>query len=418
MQAPIHVEGSADDGPSLRLLARHQQRQLTGIPTVSVLLGEISTAKAFWRRWIRADRPALELSSAHPRDLTIASIQALGGTTELPLNASYFLSRWAHRGAASLQTFADRRTPHDLETLTQAAIDAGAPEIAAIAALEICRAEWSSLAPAELAERIEGALAGSSSRPWWRVLGAIDALLPENVLPAILLTAPPAADASSWLADSADPIAHLAQSVPRWSITIAIWRNDFERYGREAPPSRAKSLLESGTISLAIEPLSRSTMAASNAGPVIPYSMKVLEASPSLAKSFEAAKALQPRQDELARSAAERLLFDLLESHPASRGHFVLNGSLGFDFGQRPAEVDLLAAALRLAVEVDGYYHFDDPASYRRDRRKDVELQRHGYLVVRVLAEDVVMRIDDVLDFILAAIDHCRRSTSREDAEP
>ena len=53
-------------------------------------------------------------------------------------------------------------------------------------------------------------------------------------------------------------------------------------------------------------------------------------------------------------------------------------------------EVDLAALELALAVEIDGYYHFRDADAYRRDRRKDFELQKRGFLVVRVLADDVV----------------------------
>ena len=34
-------------------------------------------------------------------------------------------------------------------------------------------------------------------------------------------------------------------------------------------------------------------------------------------------------------------------------------------------EVDLLCAEARVAVELDGAQHLDDPAAYRRDRRKD-----------------------------------------------
>ena len=67
-------------------------------------------------------------------------------------------------------------------------------------------------------------------------------------------------------------------------------------------------------------------------------------------------------------------------------------------------EVDLVARSLKLAVEVDGYHHFQDPEAYRRDRRKDLELQKHGYLVVRVLADDVVERLEEVMDTILAAV--------------
>jgi hypothetical protein len=112
-----------------------------------------------------------------------------------------------------------------------------------------------------------------------------------------------------------------------------------------------------------------------------------------------------PSEANRARSAAERFLYERLESLPETTGLFRVNPVLNFRFGPgRVVEVDLAALSLHLVVEVDGYYHFQDPASYRRDRRKDFELQRHGYLVVRVLAEDVVRRLEEVLDTILAAV--------------
>ena len=116
----------------------------------------------------------------------------------------------------------------------------------------------------------------------------------------------------------------------------------------------------------------------------------------------------KPEQEDAARSAAERFLFELLDALPRTAGRFTLNAKLGFPFGGRAAEIDLCAESLRLAVEVDGYHHFTDPDAYRRDRRKDWELQRHGYAVLRVLAADVVERMEEVLDRILAAVDHCR----------
>jgi very-short-patch-repair endonuclease len=54
---------------------------------------------------------------------------------------------------------------------------------------------------------------------------------------------------------------------------------------------------------------------------------------------------------------------------------------------------------------VDGYHHFRGPEDYRRDRRKDVRLQQLGYVVVRVLANDVVEEVDYVLQTIDAAMD-------------
>ncbi len=68
--------------------------------------------------------------------------------------------------------------------------------------------------------------------------------------------------------------------------------------------------------------------------------------------------------------------------------------------------MDLLAAPFRLVVELDGsYYHLRDSAAYRRDRRKDWELQRRGYLVLRFLSDDVVERLEEILDTILAAVE-------------
>jgi very-short-patch-repair endonuclease len=69
-------------------------------------------------------------------------------------------------------------------------------------------------------------------------------------------------------------------------------------------------------------------------------------------------------------------------------------------------EVDLLCASARLAVEVDGPQHLGDPDAYRRDRRKDVLLQEHGYFVLRVLAADVAQNLDRTLDAILRALAH------------
>jgi hypothetical protein len=74
-----------------------------------------------------------------------------------------------------------------------------------------------------------------------------------------------------------------------------------------------------------------------------------------------------------ARSAAERFLFERLEPMPATAGFFHLNGALDFRFGpSRAAEIDLASRELRLAIELDGYYHFQEADDCRR---KDLQLQ-------------------------------------------
>ena len=90
------------------------------------------------------------------------------------------------------------------------------------------------------------------------------------------------------------------------------------------------------------------------------------------------------------RSAAEATLFEALEATPATAGRFELNGRLSVRFGPDAAEVDLLARADGIAIEIDGVHHFGDPERYRRDRRKDVLLQTRGLFVIRLLAEDVM----------------------------
>ena len=117
------------------------------------------------------------------------------------------------------------------------------------------------------------------------------------------------------------------------------------------------------------------------------------------------AQAYDLEEDDRARSAAERLLFDRLEAMPETAGLFRLNETIDLAFGHnRKMEIDLTAPALALAVEIDGYYHFQDPEAYRRDRRKDLELQKYGYLVVRVLAGDVLAEPARAIETILGAI--------------
>ncbi len=105
-----------------------------------------------------------------------------------------------------------------------------------------------------------------------------------------------------------------------------------------------------------------------------------------------------------ARSLAEKLLYEMLEAHPGSRGAFRLNVRMPFEFGRSAAELDLYCASAALCVEVDGPLHYNGPEAYRRDRRKDLLLQQQRIWVIRVLAQDVVYRADFVLSLVLGAL--------------
>ena len=106
-----------------------------------------------------------------------------------------------------------------------------------------------------------------------------------------------------------------------------------------------------------------------------------------------------------ARSSSEAFFFRRLQSLPETRGRFRLNERLPIPFRtQDHVEVDFLDPSARLVVELDGAHHLADREAYRRDRSKDALLQRHGYFVLRFLAEDVGARLETVLDEILRAL--------------
>lgn len=111
-----------------------------------------------------------------------------------------------------------------------------------------------------------------------------------------------------------------------------------------------------------------------------------------------------------ARSAAEAAMFEALEATPTTAGRFRLNESLSVVFGDRAAEVDLLSRGDSIAIEIDGYHHFNDPAAYRRDRRKDLLLQTQGLLVLRFLAEDVMRDPRDAVSTVVQALAYRRSS--------
>lgn len=126
-----------------------------------------------------------------------------------------------------------------------------------------------------------------------------------------------------------------------------------------------------------------------------------------VAKSREATGARERTAlDPRARSLAELTLFEALEATPGTAGRFELNQRLAVRFGAADAEIDLLSRTDKIAIEIDGYHHFADADGYRRDRRKDLLLQSQGFLVVRVLAEDVHADLRGAVRMVSEALAH------------
>jgi very-short-patch-repair endonuclease len=65
--------------------------------------------------------------------------------------------------------------------------------------------------------------------------------------------------------------------------------------------------------------------------------------------------------------------------------------------------VDFLAPSRKLVVEVDGGYHCT-PARRRADARRDRQLQRAGYRVLRFSADLVLGNVDHVVGVIARSL--------------
>jgi hypothetical protein len=206
--------------------------------------------------------------------------------------------------------------------------------------------------------------------------------------------------------------AQWAMRAPALPIAVSVPAEVWGAFLAATPESRAKALLREGELVVPVVDAVTVERALTEAG-AAERAVAVVAANGADAALVESAvhairaTATPPTtlmENDRARSAAERFLFEFLESLADTAGRFELNASLDFRFGPRLAEVDFLCREARLVVEIDGYFHFLDSASYRRDRTKDWELQRRGYRVLRFLAEDIIPQLELVRDRILDAV--------------
>ncbi len=198
----------------------------------------------------------------------------------------------------------------------------------------------------------------------------------------------------------------VAELVPR--LPIVLVGSDVIAFARSRPDSRQKAILREGipvTAALMHTEVLHAEVPGEGASAECPAAST--ECPAALRERLLALRdraEVDPKARDEARSLAERLLANALERHPATRGLFVLNGVLPHRFGNRDIEIDLLAESRRIAVEIDGFHHFREPADYRRDRRKDVLMQQIGLFIYRVLADDVVEDTEAVVDDIVTLV--------------
>ncbi len=408
------------------LLDQQAARRSRHVPTLSVLAGPLLSGLRRWRAWLSGSpRPSVVTALNGPAAVARLLTASLAQHRDLGEDALAAVAGWCDRPAAELRARLDGQTAADLDLfLDLLPVDRTRDPVAVAILLLRWRQEGSLPAPEQLLGRLGEAL----RRPRQAeldLLAAVAALVPEAEWPALFLATEGDDRQPTWLVRASRVAAALATLLPALPVGLAAPRELLEEHLRTAAESKAVALLREGLIPLPAgdrQDLSRRVEeAGGNAAAAAPAIEAVLARGGDaglVARLAEAARAVaclgaaDEMSEDRARSEAERFLFELLDSHPASAGLFELNGTLNFRFGPRPAEVDLVARTFRIAVELDGgFWHLRDADSYRRDRRKDWELQRRGFLVLRFLAEDVVYRPQEILDTILAAVAYRRRPT-------
>lgn len=179
----------------------------------------------------------------------------------------------------------------------------------------------------------------------------------------------------------------LALREPSLPLAAIVSEQMWPQLSAALEPGRA-GLLERGVV--------QEAAAARPLKPTLATGAELLKAFVDAREAQERARQ-SPHDAQLLQQAqgwARALLFQLLEAEPVTRGLFEVDARAS---AVLPSEVDLACVSLRMAIEVD------DPAQ-RRERRKDVLLQTHGFMVVRYFAGDVVEHSSEVLRSIVQLV--------------
>ena len=403
----------ADHDTVLRIWRHHEQRRRDGLPTLSVHVGTegewsraIVTLEGAGHRVVRSSGTDL---SAITRDW----LRAISASYDVLDEAFGFVAHALGVSQSELQAaWAARSDSERVRWIAQLSAQGGSE----------LRAALDTLRSALDADNVS-AICLDTLLLWW-----------------------PASKHIVWCVEGAElsglrALLGLAADKPTWPLLVSVSRQAWPGICA-ALDERSRSWLESSVLPcLAVEERAQPQSAeetlllppvgvrrlvetidasrASQAARESPHAALQERAAEALSEAQLAHESRAPERDlleERARSLAEQRLFELLAADPLTRGLFELNRALPFSFGTRAAEPDLVSLQLRLVLEVDGYYHFQGPDAYRRDRRKDVLLQQHGYLVSRHLASDIATRAGEVMRAIRELVTQRRKSFCTENA--
>jgi hypothetical protein len=356
------------------------------VPTVSVLVGPDALGHRLWKMWNAGKCRRIIVSNSVP-----------GLVEEWLHREAAFVVRaaeWVRRNTNGSIPEPDRMSAHDLSELWRSLpVTAGDPVASVAHRILLAKAQS---VPFDCASTVRES--GSAV-----VLAGLRGLFPEP-RPAFLVCDSP-------LLPVIRDFERAAQLVPELPLAICVSVLEYEASVEE--PSRSAAIAREGEIRLSGVSAGELTRRLRSAGVPDPLPVASIHrltsggladetAEAYVAATVEAARPRDPLDPH--RSASERFLFEQLESMVETAGLFVPNRGLEFLHGTKSAEADLVSTELRLAIEIDGAYYHLNAEQYRRDRRKDHAYQRHGYWVLRFLAEDVVADLEGILNTILEAV--------------
>ncbi|QSQ17769.1 endonuclease domain-containing protein [Myxococcus landrumensis] len=383
---------SSADTALLDSLDRHARRRAEGIPTLSVLVGPQTRALRLWDEWLH--RSGLKAASSESADLPSAVsswASLLAHERNLPRDAESFVVL-SQRASSPRELHFEGKTPHERRVLFERL----EPPRSEPATWALCRQllELPS-SPGTLPAEVHADI----TRAPLKALRALLSLIPEGRAPALQLLVTPSDPLSLRAATS------LCTSVPSLHVACLL-PPDALAGPHGGKDSHALAMLREGLIELpAPAPAKKGSAPRPPKAPLLDR----------FKQSAQAALSARQKDEARARSKAERFLYDkVLQNHPATRDLFALNATVDLGDGSRPLEVDFLCRELRIALEIDGYHHFLEPERFRRDRRKDLALQRAGYWVVRYLEEDAVPRFEEILKTLESLIAARRAEASAQ----
>ncbi|HWB09729.1 MAG TPA: DUF559 domain-containing protein [Pirellulales bacterium] len=411
---------------ALPVLSRHQVRRRQRVPTITVVAGRGEAPVRLVRVWAEGEKRAVrELSDIEQGDAVSCWFAALSESRNITTAAYAWLAERAGCEPSELSSLPSR-SPHEQTMFLDVALGTkSVPPADAVCRAVVEQSCQNGSTTRGLWDRLIDACEGDL----FRAVSGIIALVGEERTP-ILLAAARTNDVAS-LRSILGKVVSLVSVVPTLPIFVTTTPERLEEYLASTPECRSLALVREGVVWLADSQETTETAASiqpgiSAAGTV---GADVSHARPWFGSAARAQghhlgiaanarfsgselPSIEPREnDDAARSAAERYLYERLQAHPQTNGLFELNGLLELPGAKGSVEVDLLARAPRVAVEIDGFYHFTDLDAYRRDRRKDVLLQHAGYFVIRCLADDVASRLEEILETVVSAV---RREPARE----